>query len=158
MLLFFDSRFGCSRHMGFTDTSIGGSVTSVCAIFFTTLSKHYGLCNSLSSFLDKTISVLLNHWLFDNLHQSDVAFKRRVRASCSDAVLYRYKLRDIQHLALVQFRATQQFLRLSGRRIIVTRHHGRRWLRQVSYNNSRFGYTSLPTKAPTAAHRYHRTS
>jgi hypothetical protein len=80
MLLFIASRSGCSRHMGFTDTSIGGSITSVCAIFLTTLSKHYGLCNSLSSFLDKTFSILLNHWLFDNLHQSDVTFKRRVRA------------------------------------------------------------------------------
>jgi hypothetical protein len=66
--------------MGFTDNSIGGSITSVCVLFLTTLSKHYGLCNSLSSFLDKTFSVLLNHWLFDNFHQSDVTFKRRVRA------------------------------------------------------------------------------
>jgi hypothetical protein len=83
----FASRSGCSRHMGFTDTSIGGSITSICAMSLTTLSKHYGLCNSLSSFLDKTFSVLLNHCLFDNIHQSDVTSKRRVRARslfCTD--------------------------------------------------------------------------
>jgi hypothetical protein len=54
--------------------------------------------------------------------------------------LYKYKLRDIQHLALVHFRATQQFVRSSGRRINVTHHHNCQCPRQVSCNNAGLGY------------------
>jgi hypothetical protein len=57
---------------------------------FTTLSKHRGLCISLSSFLDKDFSVLLHHWLFNHFHQPTVTFQ----TSCSRLIanLRKYKL------------------------------------------------------------------
>jgi hypothetical protein len=66
---------------------------------FTTLSKHHGLCISLSSLLHKDFSVLLNHWLFNNFHQLTVTFQM----SCSRLIasLRKYKLQAWQFSALV---------------------------------------------------------
>jgi hypothetical protein len=142
--------------MGFTDTSIGRSITSVCAIFLTTLSKQHGLCNSLSSFLDKTFSVLLNHWLFDNLHQSDVTFKRRVRARslfCTNTSCETY---SISHWYILELHSNLfDLVDVASMSHITTTIDDRGRYRATTSDLAMF---SLTTEPPTATRRYHHTS